>query len=157
MTSHFHPASRTEARLAKKARPARQCGALCYRRAGEDVEVLLITSSEGRWILPKGWPMAGKTPSEAAMIEAWEEAGLLKGRAEPRPMGTFTSLKQDSDGDDYDCCVEVFEIETFETTKTYPEAGQRHRKWVRPEAAAQMVSNEELGEMLKEWQGPKGG
>src|SRR5690606_14649191 len=46
-------------------RPVReQYGALCYRvkKKSPTVEVLLITSRDtGRWIIPKGWPMDGKT------------------------------------------------------------------------------------------------
>ena len=53
-----------------------QVAALCHRRtkAGQK-EVLLVTSrGTGRWILPKGWPMRGKSDAQAAAQEAWEEA-----------------------------------------------------------------------------------
>lgn len=46
---------------------------------GDDgiARVLLLTSCEtGRWVIPKGWPMKGKKPLEAAAQEAWEEAGV---------------------------------------------------------------------------------
>ena len=48
-----------------------QFGALCYRKAGGEVQVLLITSrGTGRWIVPKGWPVRGQTPAGSALIEA---------------------------------------------------------------------------------------
>ncbi|WP_313606770.1 hypothetical protein [Rhizobium sp.] len=43
--------------------------------------ILLITSRDtGRWIIPKGWPTNGKTSSQAAAIEAYEEAGTAEDR-----------------------------------------------------------------------------
>jgi hypothetical protein len=60
-------------------RPKRlQVAALCYKQANDtdDKEILLVTSRDtGRWIIPKGWPIDGKNASEAALQEAWEEAG----------------------------------------------------------------------------------
>ena len=39
-------------------------------------QVLLLTSRETkRWVIPKGWPMKGRKPYEAAVQEALEEAG----------------------------------------------------------------------------------
>ena len=40
-----------------------QYGALCWRLAEKDVEILLITSRDTvRWVIPKGWPMPGLSP-----------------------------------------------------------------------------------------------
>ena len=51
-------------------KPRRQYGALPYR-AGEHLEILLITTRETRrWMIPKGWPMIGKSPRAAAAREA---------------------------------------------------------------------------------------
>src|SRR4051812_31246741 len=52
-----------------------QFGALPVRRTKDGSRILLVTSREtGRWIIPKGWPMAGKKPYQAAAQEALEEA-----------------------------------------------------------------------------------
>ena len=55
-----------------------QTGALPWRRAkGDQLEILLVTGRlSGRWIVPKGWPMRGKTMAKAAAQEAYEEAGV---------------------------------------------------------------------------------
>ena len=60
---------------------------------GEDgvTRVLLLTSRETRrWVIPKGWPMKGCKPYEAAAQEALEEAGVTgqakKSRSEPTPI-----------------------------------------------------------------------
>ena len=56
----------------------RQVAALPWRVEKDgSLSVLLITSrTNAKWMLPKGWPMAGKTDAEAAQQEALEEAGI---------------------------------------------------------------------------------
>ena len=62
-------------RGAPKRETRAQFAALCYRRRKTGVEVLLVTSRDTkRWIIPKGWPMNGLTPANAAAQEAGEEA-----------------------------------------------------------------------------------
>ena len=61
--------------------PLMQVGAVCLDLATG--RVLMITSrGTGRWIIPKGWPMPGRTLAEAALQEAWEEAGVRAEAAE---------------------------------------------------------------------------
>jgi 8-oxo-dGTP pyrophosphatase MutT (NUDIX family) len=58
------------------------------------VEVLVITSREtNRWVIPKGWPMRKRKPSEAAMIEAYEEAGVRGHIIGRRRLGHYHSRK----------------------------------------------------------------
>ena len=108
---------------------ARQFAALCWRRNGKDVEVLLVTSSHGRWILPKGWPIEGKTPREAALIEAWEEAGVKKGKIARDPVGSYRSTKITDDGEEVPCLVDVYRVEVTKIVGDYPEANRRNRRW----------------------------
>ena len=71
-----------------------QYGALPYRvtKTG-DIEFLLVTSREtGRWIIPKGWPIAGLEPAEAAAREAYEEAGV-RGVVGIRAIGEYAYKK----------------------------------------------------------------
>lgn len=127
-----------------------QYGALCFRYAqdGSDIEVLVITSRESRrWIIPKGWPMNGKKPYEAAAIEAWEEAGV-RGKAKKKPVGSYTHLKELDDGNVAPCIVEVFEIEVTEISTDFKEWGQRLFDWVSPSEAARRVREIELKSLL---------
>jgi 8-oxo-dGTP pyrophosphatase MutT (NUDIX family) len=56
--------------------------------------VILITSRDsGRWTIPKGNPIKGKKPYEAAAIEAEEEAGLL-GDMSKDPIGDYEFFKR---------------------------------------------------------------
>ena len=75
-----------------------QVGALPYRMAGAATSILLVTSRQtGRWVVPKGNLMIGKTPHEAAAIEAEEEAGV-RGRISPLPIGEYQYAKILPDG-----------------------------------------------------------
>ena len=54
-----------------------------------DGRLCLVTSSSGkRWVVPKGQIDNGFTAGEAALLEAWEEAGLL-GVLTPEPVGSY--------------------------------------------------------------------
>ena len=43
-----------------------QIGALCLRDGQDGPEVMMVKSSRGRWIIPKGWPEDGQTDAETA-------------------------------------------------------------------------------------------
>lgn len=127
-----------------------QYGALCfrYKEDGSEIEVLVITSRESRrWIIPKGWPMKGKKPYEAAAIEAWEEAGV-RGKAKKKPVGHYTYLKELDDGNVTPCIVDMFQIEVKEIRTDFKERGQRVFDWVSPSEAARRVREIELKSLL---------
>lgn len=119
---------------------AAQYGALCWRLHRGKVEVLLITSRDtGRWVIPKGWPMKGMTPSQAAAREAWEEAGV-QGEAESVRLGSFTYDKTMAPKPPIACAVEVFPLRVKEMKSRFPERKQRRRKWFAAEKAARKVA-----------------
>ncbi|MGV1760798.1 NUDIX hydrolase [Rhizobium sp. A22-96] len=127
-----------------------QFGALCfrYKDSGQDFEILVITSRDsGRWIIPKGWPMKGKKPYEAAAVEAWEEAGV-RGTVRKKAIGRYTYLKDLDGGDVAPCIVEMFEIEVKEIRSDFKEKGQRVLNWVTPDEAARRVREVELKSLL---------
>jgi len=52
-------------------------GGVAYRKTGAPTEIVLIqTSSEGRWQLPKGIIDPGETAEQTAIREVREEAGI---------------------------------------------------------------------------------
>ncbi|NTJ62143.1 NUDIX hydrolase [Agrobacterium rhizogenes] len=127
-----------------------QYGALCfrYRDGNDETEILLITSRDsGRWIVPKGWPMKGKEPYEAAAIEAWQEAGV-RGKVRKTPIGRYTYLKELDDGKVVPCVVDMFQIEVKEVGTEFKERGQRRLDWVSPDEAARRVREIELKSLL---------
>ena len=129
--------------------PALQLAALCHRKTKKGVEVLLITSSNGRWIIPKGWPIDGKNASEAALQEAWEEAGVRKGTVMGKALGLYNYDKELKGGLPVAVETLVFSVKVNEMRDDYPEASQRERKWVSPAEAANMVQEPQLQDMLR--------
>jgi 8-oxo-dGTP pyrophosphatase MutT (NUDIX family) len=132
-------------------RPRRlQVAALCCRGAGDETEVLLITSrGTGRWIIPKGWPITGLDAREAALREAWEEAGVAKGVAAGEALGSYTYDKMLDGGLALPVETLVFPVTVEEMASDFPEAHQRRRAWVRPGEAANMVREPGLRSILQ--------
>ncbi len=126
-----------------------QLAALCWRKGENGPEVLLVTSSSGRWILPKGWPIEGKSPSEAALTEAWEEGGVTRGKASRKPVGSYMAIKRTVQGDDVPCLHRVYAIKVRNVADDFPEAHRRDRAWVSPEQAARMVDEDGLRDILR--------
>ncbi|WP_457650330.1 NUDIX hydrolase [Profundibacter sp.] len=126
-----------------------QFGALCYRIHDGKVQVLLVTSrGTGRWIIPKGWPMDGETPAGAAATEAFEEAGV-EGKPSDICLGIYSYTKALPKGDNLPIIVAVFPFKVKRVLKEYPEAGQRKRKWFSLKKAALMISEPELGPLIR--------
>ncbi len=128
--------------------PALQLAALCHRKTKKGREVLLVTSSNGRWILPKGWPIDGMTASEAAQQEAWEEGGVKADNASADPIDTLQSTKTYDSGLTIPCETKVYELPVTEVANDYPESHKRTRIWVSPSKAAEMVDDVELKSLL---------
>ncbi len=127
---------------------ALQLAALCHRVTKDGTEVLLVSSSSGRWILPKGWPIDGMSAVQAAHQEAWEEAGVKSNVMTKGAVGTFLSQKTYDTGLSVPCETKVFELEVDQVANDYPEAQKRKRVWVSPSKAAEMVDNDELKSLL---------
>ena len=126
-----------------------QFAALCYRMHKDEVQVLLITARQsGRWIIPKGWPMDGKTPGESALAEAWEEAGV-KGKITGRSLGLFSYHKDIDTKREMPCVAMVYPVKVKSLAKKFPESGQRKRKWFSRKKAASKVSEAELAHILQ--------
>ena len=123
-------------------------GALCWRLKNGRVQVLLVTSRRRqRWILPKGWPMDGATPVEAAEREAWEEAGVT-GKALPVCLGIFSYIKDMGEGERLPCVVAVFPVKIKKQVSDWPEKSQRRRKWMTLKEASKSVAEKELSAIL---------
>jgi 8-oxo-dGTP pyrophosphatase MutT (NUDIX family) len=126
-----------------------QVGALCWRMHRGRVEVLLITSRDtGRWVIPKGWPMEGKSPAQSAFQEAWEEAGV-RGKGQDEPIGFFSYDKVLREDSSLPVVVSVFPLRVKELAHRFPERKQRRRRWHDAEKAAKRVAEPELRALLR--------
>jgi 8-oxo-dGTP pyrophosphatase MutT (NUDIX family) len=102
-------------------------------------EVMLLTSRETRrWVIPKGWPMKGKKPAQAAAQEAYEEAGLIGTIAGKRPIGTYHYSKRTDQGHVL-CEVRVYLMRVEKQLDDWPEKQQRLTAWFDASKAAELV------------------
>jgi 8-oxo-dGTP pyrophosphatase MutT (NUDIX family) len=127
---------------------AKQYAALPVRRVGGKLEVLLVSSRETRrWVIPKGWPMAGRSEADSAAQEAFEEAGV-EGTIAAKPIGSFAYGKRKKSGATVPLTVDVFRLDVRREHDAWPEANERTRKWMTPEQAADAVAEPELSALL---------
>ncbi len=134
---------------ARKGEVRMQLAALPWRLRRGKVQVLLITSrTTRRWIVPKGWPIDGRTPAQAAATEAWEEAGA-RGTASPICIGIYSYTKGMEVDPDLPVMVAVYPFEVRALAAGWPEAGQRRRKWLSRRKAAGRVDEPELAALIE--------
>lgn len=131
-----------------KRPPVLQLAALCHRDTERGREVLLITSSHGRWILPKGWPIDGKSGGETALQEAWEEAGVKKGKVTKKPVAVYPTVKRTDDGPELPCQMSVYGVHVKDIANDFPEADRRDRRWVSFDEAQKLVDDDGLRDVL---------
>lgn len=139
---------------ARKGKIIRQVAAIPFRRgAGGSIEVMLVTSRQTqRFILPKGWPMPGKSGRKAATIEAREEAGVL-GKTLKQPAGSYSYWKR-LETNFARVNVTVYLLAVSEELASWPEAATRRRAWLNVDDAATLIDEPELATLLKTLQLP---
>jgi len=126
-----------------------QFAALPFRVVDDGVQVLLVTSRRTRrWILPKGWPEDAMTPAQIAAKEAWEEAGAL-GTAYDVCIGVYSFEKFVQGAPNLPVIALVYPLKVKRLKSTYPEGGERRRKWFSAKKAAAAVDGPELKRILK--------
>jgi 8-oxo-dGTP pyrophosphatase MutT (NUDIX family) len=127
----------------------RQSGALPVLGHGPNLRVVLVTSRETRrWVIPKGWIEPDEAPHRSAAREAFEEAGL-DGEAEDAPLGSYTYGKRTSRGTVIPTEVLVFRLRVSHMKRDWPERAERTRRLFTPEAAAALVQEPGLAELLR--------
>lgn len=131
-----------------------QAAALCLRDGRKGPEVLMVSSlTTKRWILPKGWPMPDRSLAEAALQEAWEEAGV-RGSVNESSVGSFSYRKLVKDGIPVTCRCHVFRVAVSELAEDWPEKDRRKREWVPVRDAIKRVEEPELKQFLRSLRPP---
>ncbi|RUU07565.1 NUDIX hydrolase, partial [Mesorhizobium sp. M7A.T.Ca.TU.009.01.3.2] len=111
-------------------------------------EVMLVTSrTTRRFIVPKGWPMKGKSGRKAATIEAQEEAGVL-GKTLKQPAGTYSYWKRLANRF-VRVDVIVYLLEVSEELADWQEAKRRQRAWLASADAAMLIDEPDLSTLVK--------
>lgn len=128
-----------------------QYAALPYRLHGRQVQIMLITSRRTRrWIIPKGWPIEGLRPQEAAAREAVEEAGIV-GEIADRPIGSYRYVKRLKGESALTIQVIVFPFRVDDYTPAFREQGQRMLRWLAYEEAASRIAEPSLQRLIRDF------
>ena len=127
-----------------------QYGALPYREnKATGLELLLVTSRETRrWIIPKGWPIRGLSPSKSAAREAYEEAGV-RGVIRNKPIGRYVYGKMLNERTiAIPCEVRVFVLQVRRQENAWPEYKQREARWFSVSGAIEAVTDSKLKTLI---------
>lgn len=128
-----------------------QVGAICYRKSSGRLRILLVTSlTTRRWVIPKGWPMEDHSLSEAAAIEAFQEAGVA-GVVSESSVGHYKYVKDRDRKNETRCRVHVFPLEVTRVFNHFDEKGRRRRKWVSVKEARRRVREPGLKRILADF------
>ncbi|PAX54091.1 NUDIX hydrolase [Brunnivagina elsteri] len=124
----------------------KQSGIVPYRMNNGTIEVLLITtSSQQDWVVPKGGIAGKMSPHDSAAKEAWEEAGVI-GEVNPIEFGSYKYRKN---GKIYS--VKMYSLSVKMECDRFPEAGKRIKQWVKAKEAVKHVKKPSLRRILKEF------
>ena len=128
-----------------------QYAALPYRLQGRQLQIMLITSrGTRRWVIPKGWPIDGLKPQDAAAQEAREEAGIV-GQIADAPIGSYRYIKQLKGEYIQAVQVIVFPIRVEDHIPTFKEQGQRMFAWFSYQEAASRIAEPALRRLIRDF------
>lgn len=123
--------------------PIPQACAVPYRVAGGQIEVCVVTSmKKRRWTFPKGIVEPGETPGQAALKEAWEEAGI-RGTISGPTLGSYERKKW---GEPVNVVCYLMQVER--EFRIWPESALRERQWVPLEEAVEAIACRGQRELL---------
>lgn len=147
-------AKKNALRKALKGEPVRQVAAIPFRILQDgSMKVMLVTSRETqRFVVPKGWPMKGKSSRKTAAIEAEQEAGVV-GKVLNEPVGVYPYWKR-LETSFVRVDVTVYLLAVTEEREDWRERNARQRAWLSPADAALLIDEPELATLVAALQPP---
>ena len=125
----------------------KQAGVIAHRIHKGALEIVLVTSLDSqRWVLPKGHVDPGMSANQAALIEAYEEAGV-EGSISDEPFGIYDYTKSEQKNGDF-CRVKVFPMKVKTVLNEWPESNLRERTWMSFAQASKRVEEKDLKKLL---------
>jgi len=129
--------------MAEPETKPRQVAAIPLRTQGSGTEVCVIRRKDSeKWGIPKGFIDPGNSREQAALTEAYEEAGLT-GEIVGKSIGTYDYKK----GNIF-LTVAVFMMQVLEEHPTWAEMGFRERRWCTLEEARSLLKNHKVRPLL---------
>lgn len=120
-----------------------QAGVIPFRRKKGTLEICLIRNKgRKKWKIPKGFVDPGESVEQAALKEAWEEAGL-KGRLVGQPVGSYEYEKWG-----LKLNVAVYLMEVTSVDDKWEESRFRERGWSAVDAAFAMLKKHPVRPLL---------
>ena len=92
--------------------------------------------------------MKGRTPGQAAMVEAYEEAGLEGDIVRAAKLGSYSYLKRQPDGENREIKVDVFPMMVHRQLESWPEVAERETRWFAVLKAAGMITEPRLAKII---------
>jgi 8-oxo-dGTP pyrophosphatase MutT (NUDIX family) len=92
--------------------------------------------------------MAGRKPTQVAVREVYEEAGLIGVVSRGNPVGRYRYRKRLVTGKFVTCEVAVFLLRVRKELTDWPESDQRVRAWFSLEVAAKLVAERDLAKLI---------
>jgi len=131
----------------QRARPAyyyTQSAVLPYRVHEGALQIMIVRSSgDKHWVVPKGITDPGLTAQQSALQEAREEAGI-EGHIVGEPLGSYDHAKWGANAR-----VQVFAMQvSHELPEHAWEEQHRGRRWVSAEMAAMLLKQTALAPMI---------
>lgn len=130
-------------------RKVEQVAVIAYLPGKSPHKIVLVTSlGRKRWVLPKGHVDDGYTPKEAALLEAYEEAGV-KGRIQGKSaIGTYDYTKPD-DTEKNRYFTDVYLMSVEKELDDWPEKKERKRTWMTIADAIDALEESDLKKIVK--------
>jgi phosphohistidine phosphatase len=131
----------------KRIRPAyyyKQSCVIPYRIENDQLQVLIISSSMNKhWVVPKGIHEPGLTAQESASKEAHEEAGV-KGVVRQKEVACYEYDKWEAT-----CTVAVFLMKVTDILNEEQwQESRRRRRWVTVSEAVKLIHNPQLANIV---------
>jgi 8-oxo-dGTP pyrophosphatase MutT (NUDIX family) len=117
-------------------------GVVCRRHARSGVQFLLVTAraNPGEWVLPKGHIDPGEKPSDTAMREVAEEAGVVA-----EPISVLRDIARTVGGQS-----QLIRFYLMRATGSTPATETRRVAWLSAEDAIERLAYDDARELVKD-------
>ena len=130
--------------LKDKTRPITHAGAIPFRFADNNLEILSIRTRRGeKWVVPMGTWDTARDLDETATAKAWEKAGVV-GVLDKKALGIY---EDEVNGERRR--VELFALEVEQQEEDWPDKDLGTRRWLDVDQAISTVSSPGIGRLIE--------